>query len=106
MQRCGVKLLASQYESIRDFYEQGITDDMLRYACDEAADHGTLSFAYIRKVVDGWICNGIGTIEAAKKQKADYEAKKERARYTDTRRPENPQQDAPKPKFFSERWNS
>lgn len=106
MQRHGVKLLASQYEDIRDFYEQGITDDMLRYACDEAADHGTLSFAYIRKVVDGWICNGINTLDAAKKQKADFEAKKERTKATAPQRAEAPAQAAPKPKFFSERWGN
>lgn len=102
MHKCGVKLLTSQYEDIQDFYEQGITDDMLRYACDEAADHGTLSFAYIRKVVDGWICNGVTTLEAAKKQKADFEAKKERAKPTAPQRTEAPS--TPKPKFFSERW--
>lgn len=104
MQRCGVKLLASQYEDIRDFYEQGITDDMLRYACDEAADHDTLSFAYIRKVVNGWICNGIGTLEAAKQQKADFEAKKERAKASPPQRTESAAAPAPRPKFFSERW--
>ncbi len=106
MQRHGVKLLASQYEDIRDFYEQGITDDMLRYACDEAADHDTLSFAYIRKVVNGWICSGVSTLEAAKKQKADFEAKKERARPPLPQRAEAPVQAAPKPKFFSDRWDN
>ena len=106
MQRCGVKLQAAQYEDIRDFYEQGITDDMLRFACDEAADHDTLSFAYIRKVVNGWICSGISTLEAAKKQKADFEAKKERSRPSVPQRAESPAQAAPKPKFFSDRWDN
>lgn len=106
MQRCGVKLLSSQYEDIRDFYEQGITDDMLRFACDEAADHDTLSFAYIRKVVNGWICSGISTLEAAKKQKADFEAKKERSRPSVPQRAEATAQAAPKLKFFSDRWDN
>lgn len=106
MQRCGVKLQAAQYEDIRDFYEQGITDDMLRFACDEAADHDTLSFAYIRKVVNGWICSGISTLEAAKKQKADFEAKKERSRPSVPQRAESPAQAALKLKFFSDRWDN
>ena len=104
MQKCGVKLQASQYEDLREFYEQGITDDMLRYACDQAADHGTLSFAYIRKVVNGWICSGITTLEAAKQHTADFEAKKESTRPAAPPKIEAPA--APKPKFFSQRWES
>ena len=106
MQRCGVKLQASQYEHLRDFYEQGITDDMLRFACDEAAEHDTLSFAYIRKVVNSWICSGVKTLEEAKKRKDDFEANKERVRPSTPQRAEAPAQPAPKPKFFSQRWDS
>lgn len=103
MQKCGVKLLTSQYEDIRDFYEQGITDDMLRYACDQAADHGTLSFAYIRKIVNSWICSGVRTLEAAKRRAEDFEAEKERSKPVSQQKTESSA--APKPKFFSERWS-
>lgn len=107
MQLCGVKLQGSQYEAIRDFYEQGITDSMLRFACDEAADHGALNFAYIRRIVDGWICSGIKTLEEAKARKERFEA--QRAQQARTLRvqqraeaPAPPQKNA----FFSERWSS
>ena len=104
MQRCGIKMQAAQYEAIRDFYDCGITDEMLKFACDESAEYGAANFAYIRKIVDGWICAGIKTLEDAKRQKADFEAKKERAKPLPLRGESAGQAAAPKPTFFSERW--
>lgn len=106
MERHGIRLQDTQYEDIRDFYEQGITDDMLRYACDEAADHGTASFAYIRKVVNGWICSGIKTLEEAKKRKEAFEAKKETLRIPTSPRADAAAQPIQRPRFFSERWDA
>lgn len=106
-ERCGIALAGSQYEAIRDFYEQGITDDMLRFAADEAVEYGALSFAYIRRVVDEWICSGVRTLEDAKARQAQFKHEQEAAKAS---RQRNERQSVtapqgPTPKFFSERWD-
>ena len=106
-ERCGIAVAPAQYEAIRDFYDQGITDDMLRFAADEAVEHGALSFAYVRRVVDGWICDGVSSLDDAKLKKAQYGQKQaaERAvrKQTDRQSAQIAPQ-APAPKFFADRW--
>lgn len=107
-ERCGIALAGSQYESIRDFYDQGITDDMLRFAADEAVEYGALSFAYIRRVVDEWICSGVRTLDDAKARQAQFKRDQEAARASrqrNERQSTTPVQQGPAPRFFSERWD-
>lgn len=105
---CGIPLAGSQFEAMRDFYEQGITDDMLRFAADEAVEYGALSFAYIRRVVDSWICSGIRTLDGAKARQAQFHKDQEaiKASRQHSGQPSTPAQPAPPaPRFFAERWN-
>lgn len=107
-ERCGIALAGSQFEAIRDFYEQGITNDMLRFAADEAVEYGVLSFAYIRRVVDGWICSGVRTLDEAKARQAQFRKDQEAAKAARQRGGQQPtpvQPAAPAPRFFAERWN-
>lgn len=107
-ERCGIALAGSQFEAIREFYEQGITDDMLRFAADEAVEYGALSFAYIRRVVDGWICSGICTLDDAKARQAQFRKDQEAAkaaRQHGNQQSSSVQPAAPAPRFFAERWN-
>ena len=107
-ERCGIALAGSQYEAIRDFYEQGITDDMLRFAADEAVEYGALSFAYIRRVVDEWICSGVRTLEDAKARQAKFKREQEASRASRQRNERQnamPAPQGPAPRFFSERWD-
>lgn len=107
-ERCGIALAGSQYEAIRDFYEQGITDDMLRFAADEAVEYGALSFAYIRRVVDEWICSGVRTLEDAKARQAQFKREQEASRASrqrSDRQSATPVPQGPAPRFFSERWD-
>lgn len=107
-ERCGIALAGSQYEAIRDFYEQGITDDMLRFAADEAVEYGALSFAYIRRVVDEWICSGVRTLEDAKYRQAQFKREQEASRASRQRNERQNTTPAPQgqtPRFFSERWD-
>ena len=103
--RCGIAMQASQYEAIRDFYECGITDDMLCYAADEAVEYGKLNFAYIRRVVDNWICGDIRTLAAAKERQKKF--KQEQAGKAARREPVNPAPPpaGPRPNFFRDRRN-
>ena len=107
-ERCGIALAGSQYEAIRDFYEQGITDDMLRFAADEAVEYGALSFAYIRRVVDEWICSGVRTLNDAKARQAQFKREQEASRAShqrNERQNTTPAPQGPTPRFFSERWD-
>lgn len=107
-ERCGIALARSQFEAIRDFYEHGISDDMLRFAADEAVEYGALSFAYIRRVVDSWICSGIRTLDDAKARQAQFRREQESARaerQRNDRQTAPPQTAPPSPRFFAERWN-
>ena len=110
-EKCGIALANAQFDAIRDFYEQGITDDMLRFAADEAVEYGARSFAYIRRVVDGWICAGIDTLEAAKARQAQFKRDQDAikasraARQRSDRQSAPSQMQAPAPRFFSERWD-
>lgn len=106
--RRGIPLAGTQYEALQEFYEQGITDDMLRFAADEAVEYGALSFAYIRRVVDSWICSGIRTLDGAKARQAQFHKDQEaiKASRQHSGQPSTPAQPAPPaPRFFAERWN-
>lgn len=107
-ERCGIALAGSQFEAIREFYERGITNDMLRFAADEAVEHGVLSFAYIRRVVNGWIFSGVQTLADAKARQEQFRKEQEAAKATKQRNDRQvtpPQPAPPAPKFFAERWN-
>lgn len=107
-EQCGIALAGSQFEAIRDFYEQGITDDMLRFAADEAVEYGALSFVYIRRIVDGWICSGIRTLDEAKARQSQFRKDQEAARAARNAASSKPaavQPASPAPRFFAERWN-
>ena len=110
MEMHGIKLAASQYEAVRDFFEQGITDEMLKFATDEAIEYGATAFAYVRKIVDDWICSDVRTLEDArtrreKRRKEQEEAKAARQRVQQAVQP-YAQTSTPQaaPRFFSDRW--
>lgn len=103
--RRGIPLAGTQYEALQEFYEQGITDDMLRFAADEAVEYGALSFAYIRRVVDSWICYGVKTLEEAKKRQTQFKKAQEESRSLSRNSAQQTlTQQQPAPKFFAERW--
>ena len=104
--KCGIELQTRQYEAIREFYEFGITDEMLCYAADEAVEYGAKNFAYVRRVVENWICEEVKTLaeakERQKKFRQEIEAGKAARKAQGGIQPPPPQ--GPKPSFFSDRW--
>ena len=103
--RCGIALEGRQYEAIRDFYENGITDDMLCFAADEAVEYGAVNFAYVRRVVENWICNGVQTLAEAKERQQRFRQEQEAGKAA-RKTPSAIQTPTagPAPRFFSDRW--
>lgn len=102
--RCGIAVKDMQFEALREFYESGVSDELLKFAADQAVEYNKLNFAYIRKIVDRWICDGVRTLEEAKEKQARFKEQEE-ARST-ARQAAAPQPAAPAMQFFSERWNN
>lgn len=99
----GIELTAGHYDQLREFYEQGITDDMLRYAVDESVANSKPGWAYVRKCVDAWISKGYKTLDqvkAAKKAEAPKGCQD-----PPNKPPDRDAPPAPKPRFFSEGWD-
>jgi len=72
----GVFLSATHYDELRDFYERGMTDDVMCYAVDKAVGNGVRSWSYIRAIIEGWCQKGIRNLEAAKADTAAFTARK------------------------------
>lgn len=72
MERHGIPLGASQYQTLIEFYSKGISDAMIRLAVDEAVEYNKISFAYIRTVINDWIDTGIFTLEDALKRQTAF----------------------------------
>ena len=85
-----------------DFSEAGITDEMISIAADEAVYYNKLSFAYISRIVNSWITEGICTAEAARARQERFRAEQETAKAARMR--QERRETGAKPKFFSERW--
>lgn len=99
----GIELTAGHYDQLREFYEQGITDDMLRYAVDESVANSKPGWAYVRKCVDAWIIKGFKTLDEVKAAKKAEGSKGNQD--PPGKPPDRDAPPAPKPRFFSEGWN-
>lgn len=99
----GIELTAGHYDQLREFYEQGITDDMLRYAVDESVANSKPGWAYVRKCVDAWIIKGFKTLDEVKAAKKAEGFKGNQD--PPGKPPDRDAPPAPKPRFFSEGWN-
>ena len=90
---------------LKDHLEHCITEDQSAseqiQALNEAIEHNALNFAYIRRVVDSWICSGYKSAAEIREDKARYRLAATARGKGRTQQPEPP---APAPRFFSERW--
>lgn len=59
-------LSPGNWDELRSFLEDGITMELVRHAVDEAAAHGTRTWAYVRRILNRYIVQGITTTEQAK----------------------------------------
>ena len=71
------------YAQMRETMAAGMTDELVRYAVDIACSRNIRTWAYVQRILDDWICEGISTVPEAK---AEAERKKGNAanrRHTD-----------------------
>ena len=55
-------------EELREMMAQGMTDDLVRYAVDLACGRNIRTWAYVRGILDRWICGEIRTLAEAKEE--------------------------------------
>lgn len=80
MQALGIPLGPDQLNAILAYYQNGISDAILKMAVEEAVENGKPTFAYIRAVVDTWIGKGITTEEKVQERRRQFRKEKERWR--------------------------
>lgn len=101
----GIKLTAGHFEQLREFYEQGITDDMMRHAVDEAVANNAPTWAYVRKCLDAWIVEGYKTLDEVKAANGKKAKGIEGSKAPPGKPPDDDEPFMPQPRFFSEIWS-
>lgn len=59
---------AGNMEELREMMADGMTDELVRYAVDIACGRNIRTWAYVRGILDKWICGEIYTLAAAKEE--------------------------------------
>lgn len=59
---------AGNMEELREMMADGITDELVRYAVDIACGRNIRTWAYVRGILDRWICGEIHTLAEAKEE--------------------------------------
>lgn len=59
---------AGNMEELREMMADGMTDELVRYAVDIACGRNIRTWAYVRGILDRWICGEIHTLAAAKEE--------------------------------------
>ena len=59
---------AGNMEELREMMADGMTDELVRYAVDIACGRNIRTWAYVRGILDRWICGEIYTLAAAKEE--------------------------------------
>lgn len=59
-------MTGGNWEELRSFMDDGITDELVRHAVDEAAANGKRTWSYVRRILDRYLNEGITTLAQAK----------------------------------------
>lgn len=59
---------AGNMEELREMMADGMTDELVRYAVDIACGRNIRTWAYVRGILDKWICGEIYTLAEAKEE--------------------------------------
>ena len=59
-------MTAGNWDELRSYMEDGIGMDLVRHAVDEAAAQGKRTWAYVRRILNRYLTEGIETVEQAK----------------------------------------
>ena len=60
----------AHWEELRSFLEDGITMELVHHAVDEAAAHNSRSWAYVRRILNRYLTEGITTVAQARQSDA------------------------------------
>ena len=63
------------YDELRSFLDEGLPDDLVRYAVDDACGHGFRSWSYVNKILNRYVVQGIKTVDQARAEKKAHESK-------------------------------
>ena len=59
---------AGNMEELREMMADGVSDELVRYAVDIACGRNIRTWAYVRGILDRWICGEIHTLAEAKEE--------------------------------------
>lgn len=59
-------MTGGNWEELRSFMDDGVTDELVRHAVDEAAANGKRTWSYVRRILDRYLNEGITTLSQAK----------------------------------------
>lgn len=66
-------MTSGNYEELRSLMEDGITDELVCLAVDEAGANGGRTWGYVRRILDRWIASGIRTAGDVKADRERFE---------------------------------
>ena len=66
------------WDALRTYLEDGMTNELVMRAVDEAAAQGKRSWAYVRSILDRWLQEGITSVEMVdeERRKPDHKPQK------------------------------
>ena len=73
-------MTAGSYDELRDIMNQGVSDELVALAVDEACANGTSTWGYTRSILDRLIVAGIKTAGDAKADMRAFRAKRQQQR--------------------------
>jgi len=66
-----------QNEVLDTFVDDGMNQEVIKYAIKYCGDQGARSFKYLKKVLNSWASDGVTTVDDAKKAVERFESQKE-----------------------------
>ena len=63
------------YDELRSFLDEGLPDDLVRFAVDDACGHGFRSWSYVSKILNRYVVQGIKTVDQARAEKKAHDSK-------------------------------
>lgn len=63
------------YEELKSFLDEGLPDDLIRFAVDDACGHGNRTWSYVAKILNRYVVQGIRTVDQARAEKKDHDSK-------------------------------
>lgn len=60
------RMTSGNYDSLRELMADGITEELVKYAVDEALSHGSRNWAYVQACLNKWLVNGCTTVNDVK----------------------------------------